>query len=344
MGLNLNIRRIVFNSIFKNDGNNIIRLGHSAVKQIAGRAGRRNSPYPQGEVTTRDPRDLAYIKKCLATEIQPVEKAGLIFTAAHVGMFEEAIKTYYYGDDKKTLGSEDKKRPLHLHWLLKEFSKMAVVRGNYFLCKQEDMIVIAQWLKDVSLETGDKYMYCMAPISTRNPKARYVKNTPTSCTESACSVVLINYLLLAIVLWFSRDVLVKYGQKMALGEVPGLTRSTPIKPAKTFHDLALLCSIYSEVELFIWLQNKFRPINLMEQQAAFAKRDMASDFISSGLDDAERLKLDHCYIDRDKKLRTTWTQEQEKNNEEEDPVEEGDLYTSKDSDFEGATVRDRRYI
>ena len=173
MGLNLNIRRIVFNSIFKNDGNSIIRLDHSAVKQIAGRAGRRNSPYPEGEVITRDPRDLSYIKNCLATEIQPVERAGLIFTASMVGMFEEAMKNYYHGDDQISLGNEEK--PLHLHWLLQEFSKMAVVRGNYFLCKQEDMIVIAQWLKNVSLETGDKYMYCMAPISTQNPKARYAK-------------------------------------------------------------------------------------------------------------------------------------------------------------------------
>lgn len=93
-----------------------------------------------------------------------------------------------------------------------------------------------------------------------------------------------------------------------------------MKRPKTFHDLALLCSIYSEVELFIWLQNKFPPINLMEQQAAMAKRDMASDFISQGLDNAERLRLDHCHIDRDKKLRTTWTREQEKNDEEDDPA------------------------
>lgn len=48
MGLNLNIRRIIFNSIYKNDGSGIVKLDHSAIKQIAGRAGRRNSPYPQG--------------------------------------------------------------------------------------------------------------------------------------------------------------------------------------------------------------------------------------------------------------------------------------------------------
>jgi ATP-dependent RNA helicase SUPV3L1/SUV3 len=48
MGLNLNIKRIIFNSIFKSDGSAIVRLDHSAIKQISGRAGRRNSPFPDG--------------------------------------------------------------------------------------------------------------------------------------------------------------------------------------------------------------------------------------------------------------------------------------------------------
>jgi Helicase conserved C-terminal domain len=48
MGLNLNIRRIIFNSVYKNDGTGIVRLDHSAMKQISGRAGRRNSPFPIG--------------------------------------------------------------------------------------------------------------------------------------------------------------------------------------------------------------------------------------------------------------------------------------------------------
>ena len=131
----------------------------------------------------------------------------------------------------------------------------------------------------------------------------------------------------------SRDVIVKYGQKMAAGEVPGLTRSSPLKRAKTFNDLASLCSVYSEVELFLWLQNKFPPINLMEQQTALAKRDLTSDLISQALADAEKLKLDHCHIDRDVKLRKIWEDEQQTNEEEEDLEEEDDSDMS-DRDLE----------
>jgi Helicase conserved C-terminal domain len=48
MGLNLNIKRVILNSVYKYDGSGVIRLGHSAMKQISGRAGRRNSPFPNG--------------------------------------------------------------------------------------------------------------------------------------------------------------------------------------------------------------------------------------------------------------------------------------------------------
>ena len=180
MGLNLNIRRIIFNSIFKNDGIGTVRLDHSAVKQIAGRAGRRNSPYPEGEVTTRDPRDLAYIRKCLATEIEPVEKAGLVFTASHISMFEEALRAHYEKEEQKNKNKK-KEKPFHLHWLLREFKKMAVVKGIYVLSRQEQMIVIARWLKDVPLETKDKYTYCMAPISTESHYVRYVRDKFILC-------------------------------------------------------------------------------------------------------------------------------------------------------------------
>ena len=98
MGLNLNIRRIIFNSLYKYSGDSIVRLDHSAVKQISGRAGRRNSPFPEGEVTCRDPDDMAHLKRCMSTEIAPIRKAGLLPTAEHIELFNEALKTHDIGE------------------------------------------------------------------------------------------------------------------------------------------------------------------------------------------------------------------------------------------------------
>jgi ATP-dependent RNA helicase SUPV3L1/SUV3 len=69
MGLNQNIRRIIFNSMYKYTGYRVVRLDHSSVKQISGRAGRRNSPFPEGEVTCRDPEDMEHLKRRMSTEI-----------------------------------------------------------------------------------------------------------------------------------------------------------------------------------------------------------------------------------------------------------------------------------
>ncbi|CAB9508391.1 RNA helicase SUPV3L1, mitochondrial [Seminavis robusta] len=285
MGLNLNIRRIVFNTVYKNDGNSIVRLGHSAVKQIAGRAGRRNSHFPNGIATCRNPADLEYIRQCLHTDIAPIEKAGLVPSSSHIDLFGEALQEYHYGG----LDKHGNKIVPHLHTLLQEFSDMAVVKGDFFLCRQGDMLAVARWLKDIGgLDTSQKFTFCMAPVNTSQAKVK--------------------------------DVLVKFGKKLAAGEVPGLTRGSPVKRANSFVDLATLCSIYLDVELFIWMQNKFPPINLMEQQAALARKERCSAMIKQGLNETEKLKLDHCYITRDANLRTEWTREQQKLGSSDDDV------------------------
>jgi ATP-dependent RNA helicase SUPV3L1/SUV3 len=69
MGLNLNIRRIVFYTIRKptkkDDTIVVENLPMGMVKQIAGRAGRYNSHYPEGFVTTFYQQDYPYLRQCL---------------------------------------------------------------------------------------------------------------------------------------------------------------------------------------------------------------------------------------------------------------------------------------
>jgi superfamily II RNA helicase len=50
MGLNLNIRRLIFSTMEKFDGTEVRNLTISEIKQIAGRAGRFGSQFPKGEV------------------------------------------------------------------------------------------------------------------------------------------------------------------------------------------------------------------------------------------------------------------------------------------------------
>lgn len=160
MGLNLNIRRIIFNSLYKFTGESVARLDHSSVKQISGRAGRRNSQFPDGLVTCRDPEDLEHLQRCMTTEIVPIEKAGLLPTAVHVELFNDALKKYELGNDYD-----------NLHKILVQFSEMATLKGDFFLCRQTPMQVVAKLLNDVDLPLSDKYMLCMSPVNTRCSRA-----------------------------------------------------------------------------------------------------------------------------------------------------------------------------
>lgn len=263
MGLNLNIKRIIFNSIFKYNGEEAVRLSHSEIKQISGRAGRRNSPYPHGEVTCRDPRDLPYIRKCMSAEIEQIEKAALLPTSAHIELFSEGLQAYDVGDDATDL-----------HNLLRQFSAMATVKGDYFLGRQTEMQSIAKQLKGIPLSLKDAYTMCLSPTSEN-----------------------------------SMYLLHNFARKLARGEVCGLpSRSVP-KAAKSFDDLSYLCNIYGDADLFLWLQYKYPPSNAVEHQAALARKETTLEFINLALANTDKLDLHHDYIKTAIRHRTQWESE-----------------------------------
>jgi len=261
MGLNLNIKRIIFNSIFKFNGEKIVRLNHSEIKQIGGRAGRRNSPYPNGEVLCRDSRDLGYIRRCLTTEIEPIRKAGLLPTEAHIELFSEAMHAYNRGKN----GHPD------LHEILRQFSAMATVKGDFFLGRQTEMATIAKRLKNIPIRLRDAYAMCLSPI-----------------TES------------------SLNLLENFAMKVSQGEVCGLPSRPVPKKAKTFGDLTHLCNIYADVDLFMWLQYKFPPSNQVEVAAALARREQTMEYINVALSSTDKLELNHCYLKAANRHRISW--------------------------------------
>ena len=158
MGLNLSIKRVIFHSIFKYNGERVIRLSHSEIKQISGRAGRRNSPYPHGEVTCRDPRDLPYIRQCLQSEIPQIKKAAILPTSAHIEVFREGLEVYGVGEDF-----------VDLHNILMQFRAMAAVNHDlFFLGCQSEMQMIAEMLQGIPLSLQDAYTFCQSPSSEKS--------------------------------------------------------------------------------------------------------------------------------------------------------------------------------
>eukprot|EP00592_Proboscia_alata_P018613 CAMPEP_0194407242 /NCGR_PEP_ID=MMETSP0176-20130528/5265_1 /TAXON_ID=216777 /ORGANISM="Proboscia alata, Strain PI-D3" /LENGTH=981 /DNA_ID=CAMNT_0039206755 /DNA_START=593 /DNA_END=3535 /DNA_ORIENTATION=- len=300
MGLNLNIRRVIFNSLFKSNGESIVQLDHSSVKQIAGRAGRRNSQYPDGIVTCRSMEDMKHLRKCMQNDIVPIQQAGLMPTVSHMEVFHEALQDFEEIDGNKihpTLNKNGKfsshfsdgggSSNQNVHELLKQFHSMSSTHGNYFLCRKASSESVAKWLEKIPiadqetsnppLTVGDKFTICMSPVNHRD----------VGCLET----------------------LKKFVLKYIAGEAAGLSRSVFPQPAKSFDDLSELCSIHAQLELFLWLSVRFQNSNLVEQQAANTLREKTIDLINDGLANSDRLKLNHDYIKRDVRLRKKYHEE-----------------------------------
>ncbi|MQL96735.1 hypothetical protein Taro_029416 [Colocasia esculenta] len=176
MGLNLNIRRVVFYSLSKYNGDKIVPVPASQVKQIAGRAGRRGSRYPDGLVTTFQFDDLNYLIECLKQPFEEVTRVGLFPFFEQVELFAGQFPDVPFPQ------------------LLDKFRESCRLDGSYFLCRHDHVKKVANMLErvqDLSLE--DRFNFCFAPVSIRDPKAmfhlirfamNYSQNRPVSISLS----------------------------------------------------------------------------------------------------------------------------------------------------------------
>ncbi len=109
MGLNLNIRRIVFHTTLKRHGNSVegsYYIDPSHIKQIAGRAGRKSSNYPVGYVTTWQEIDLAYVKSVMQFNLPQIRAAGLFPSADQIQSFYEQVKKLLAEQNQQSLSKK----------------------------------------------------------------------------------------------------------------------------------------------------------------------------------------------------------------------------------------------
>ena len=146
MGLNLNIKRIVFSTIEKYDGVEERRLTPAEILQIAGRAGRYQSIYPKGFVTAFDPGHVDYIERALHYPVPAIQKAGLRPTFEQLSLFAHQI-------------NETMLAPT-----LTRFEKMASTSAKYFLCGFREQIEIAELLDQIPMSMKDRYIFSLTPV------------------------------------------------------------------------------------------------------------------------------------------------------------------------------------
>lgn len=154
MGLNLNIGRIIFRRTekFGNVENRHTKVEPTLVKQIAGRAGRRNSKFHQGVATAMSMDDLNYVREAMASPDATVAKAG-IFPPAEVLAGFAAENQGEFND------------------LVKLFSDRCQLDDRYFLCTSMELTAAADKLAAAGvsgLAVDDHLVFATAPCNLRD--------------------------------------------------------------------------------------------------------------------------------------------------------------------------------
>ncbi len=166
-GLNLNIRRIIFQRVKKFDGVKEVILEPHLIRQIAGRAGRFASAYSEGEVTTLDSKDLYTIHAAFEPgAVEEIEKAGIKPSEDQLEFFVQEF---------------DKNRQTSLSMMIKKFEELTTCSPNYFVCNSKEQREIADLIEKFDLVFKERITFTQAPVDVDDPFAmqilkRYVQN------------------------------------------------------------------------------------------------------------------------------------------------------------------------
>jgi ATP-dependent RNA helicase SUPV3L1/SUV3 len=196
MGLNLSIKRVIFETTMKSNGTKLVPLKISEIKQIAGRAGRYRTAHqaiaqdasqktdpapitdlstiPQGVetegsehktkseaptvgfVTTLEQLDYDFLKAGMRREPEPIHTAGLFPPSLIVERFANYFPP----------GTPFSYIMLRLH-------EISNIHPRFHLCALRDQLAIADAIHTVkNLSIADRITICAAPTNMRDPGER----------------------------------------------------------------------------------------------------------------------------------------------------------------------------
>jgi ATP-dependent RNA helicase SUPV3L1/SUV3 len=155
-----------------------VELGYittSQALQIAGRAGRFKTQFPDGYVTTLKKSDLPILRHILKQPLERIKKAGLLPT-------EEQIELFAHNLPNQSLGA-----------LIEIFMSICKIESSdYFLCEFENVKALAVLIDHIPMQLKTKYKFCLSPINVNETLitscfvkfARYYSNNEPVTAEA----------------------------------------------------------------------------------------------------------------------------------------------------------------
>ncbi len=295
MGLNLNIRRIIFHSTLKAGIKSELPefLRPTAIKQIGGRAGRVSSNYQFGEVTAWQEQDLAYIKAAMSLELDPIRQAGIAPSAAQLFRFSDhltkiptSFKPSSSFDFRQANGEIERDVTLDttsnssesisgshtLSSTLERFFDLSQMSNKYFLCHQDQIKIISNWLDPIPLSLADRlfvflffhfcrYIFATSPVNLRDT--------------------------------LSMNVLYTFAAHFAQHRPVPLTIRIPQSEPQSLSEFSDLCFKHDLLDLYIWLSHYF-PKCFIEGTKCKELKDISLHLIQYALENAN-IQQDYSY-------------------------------------------------
>uniref|UniRef100_A0A915Q7P2 RNA helicase n=1 Tax=Setaria digitata TaxID=48799 RepID=A0A915Q7P2_9BILA len=141
MGLNLNIRRIIFVQFPFGE-----HQANYHVIQVAGRAGRFQSAYQKGWVTTLRSAEMPLLETFMKEPIKLIETAGIAPTS-------EQLETFSYHLPHASFLS-----------IIDMFISISSLSKRFHLCDIDQFRKLAELIDDIPLSIKVKYVFCTAPV------------------------------------------------------------------------------------------------------------------------------------------------------------------------------------
>ena len=165
MGLNLEVKRVIFDAAAKFDGTAVTPLTVPEVKQIGGRAGRFRSaaratsgdtsmapPPAPGYITTMDPDDHDFIASQFGKTAPPLETAGVLPPASVI----ERFHSYFPAGTP-------------IGFVLSRLHEMSRLSSQFHMCRFTEPMAIAEIIKPFKLSIRDSCILLHVPVNVRLP-------------------------------------------------------------------------------------------------------------------------------------------------------------------------------
>jgi ATP-dependent RNA helicase SUPV3L1/SUV3 len=272
MGLNLSIKRIVFETTSKHDGTSHRTLQVPELKQIAGRAGRYRTAsqavegdqsqgdvksagtYPLqlktppktasttlGLVTALESFDMPILQRAMSSEVEPLPSAGLLAPSEVLRRFAA-----YFPPETP------------LSYILLRLHDFANIHPRFHLCRFKDHIPIADAIQEYDLMIDDRIIFVAAPASSRDEGMVHVLKALARCVANHSGGELLDIPEINLEL---------------LDEVPDLGGKEYLRNLEALH---------KALTLYLWLSYRFAGI-FRSQPLAFHVKSLVEEKIDDCL-------------------------------------------------------------